>query len=209
MTNLVGVTGGMGAGKSRVLEELNTLGARTLDSDDIVHDLYDSPTPQLRNSLRERWSDKVLNADGSINRRYLAETAFRTKNEIAWLNAHVHPIVRNRLKTVANATSEYVFCAVPLLFEVGWEKDMGCTIAVWCDPRTQRERLRQRGWSTAEINRRQAYQMSMDEKLLRADFGLINNGSPALLQKQLERLMNRMSSLSQSDMPATVQDTRP
>ncbi len=189
---LIGVTGGIGAGKSTVLSLFEELGEPTIDSDALVHQLY-AEDAGLRDALVQRWGQHVLDRNGLVDRRQVAAKVFGCPRELAWLNARVHPLVRLRLQAQAKAWAGRCFCAVPLLFEVGWDRDMAATLSVWCDRQTQLERLRRRGWSDAEIRSRNEAQMDMDVKMRQADFALINNGTLASLKEQCRRLLLRLN----------------
>ena len=188
---LVGITGGIGAGKSQALCEFQTFGVRVLDADAVVHELYGTDSG-LRAALLERWGLAVLGADGQVDRAAVARRVFGAATEREWLNQQVHPLVKRRILQDAEESSSGLFCAIPLLFEVQWEPAMTCTVAVWCDPQSQRKRLRGRGWSDPEIAQRTASQMSMDEKLARADFGILNIGSLRLLRVQCRQVFERI-----------------
>ncbi|OPZ25363.1 MAG: Dephospho-CoA kinase [Lentisphaerae bacterium ADurb.BinA184] len=194
MVNLVAVTGGIGAGKSTVLAALDRRGQRTLDSDAVVHRLYRPGSP-LCAALAARWGVEILDGDGAVNRAAVAAKVFADAGELEWLNRLVHPAVKAEIRGQAAAAGSLLFCAIPLLFEVGWETEALCTLAVWCDRRTQRERLRRRGWNAAEIERREAAQLSMDDKLERADFAVINHGGRERLDEQIARILQRIAPL--------------
>lgn len=187
----VGVTGGIGAGKTTALQQLAGIGAPTLDADAVVHDLYERDAG-VRHAVAARWGASVTGADGSINCAAVAGRVFAGKAELAWLNGLIHPLVRQRIRDEARRSSGFLFCAVPLLFEVGWQEDMWRTVGVWCDAATQWERLFERGWSHDESRCRIAAQMDMDEKLARSDYGIANCGSRDLLRSQCVRLLERL-----------------
>jgi len=182
---LIGVTGGIGAGKTTVLSEFERLGYCTLDADDVVHRLYEPGMP-VYEAVAARWGVGVIQADGSLDRAAVAGRVFGDPAELSWLNSLIHPLVRGAFRDLSERTDGPLFCGVPLLFEVGWQDDMDATVAVWCDLLTQRRRLHDRGWSDEDIRRRLGCQMSMDEKLSRADVGIINTGSRLLLAEQCE-----------------------
>jgi dephospho-CoA kinase len=111
------------------------------------------------------------------------------------LNDLVHPLVQREMLNAARASDcGVLYCGIPLLFETGWDRTMGLTVAVWCDPRTQKARLLGRGWSEADIRARQSRQMSMDEKLERARYGLINTGPLEMLRQQCRCLVDVLAS---------------
>jgi dephospho-CoA kinase len=185
------VTGGIGAGKTAVLHLFAELGAATMDADDVVHSLYDVGQPGYL-AVVDRWGDRILTTTGTVDRAAIAEIVFADKNELFWINGVIHPMVQERIGILARESMGALYCGVPLLFEAGWERSMWKTIAVWCDSSTQADRLRQRGWSSQEIQRRLACQMSMDEKLRRADYGIVNCGSWEHLREQCQLLRNQL-----------------
>ena len=187
---LFGITGGMGAGKTTVLTLLSELGACTADADAIVHGLYAPDGPGAR-LVHDRWGDDVMDAAGAVDRRQVAARVFTDPAERTWLNSVIHPLVRDRLRRQESAAGT-LFAAVPLLYESGWEADFTAVIAVWSPPQTVRERLRQRGWSDTEIATREATQIPADEKLRRAHYAIINNGSVELIREQCRRLLPRL-----------------
>lgn len=189
---LVGITGGPAAGKTTVLEVLEELGAAAIDSDSIVHDLYREDA-ELRQGIRDRWGASAFSDSGEIDRRWIADKVFASPEERNWLNGEVHPRVRQRiLDAEASVGSPRLHCAVPLLFEVGWQDIMAATCAVWCPEQMQWARLRRRGWGEDRIQKCLDAQMAADEKLERADFGLINFGTKDYLRNQCRRLMTRL-----------------
>jgi len=188
---LVGITGGMGVGKSTVVRILRTFGAAVLDADHVAHGLYAPGKPAYRAMIR-RWGHGILAADGTIDRGHVARCVFQTPSERRWLNQLLHPGIRGHIRARAQAERGLLFCAIPLLFEVGWQNDMWRTVAVWCPPGIQVDRLHGRGWSDHDIQDRLAVQMSADEKLHRADYGLINSGTLWLLQRQCEILWREL-----------------
>lgn len=188
MNKLIGVTGGIGAGKSTVVRMLEARGAETVDCDGVVHGLY-QPGQPLAEQIIGHWGAEVDNGLGGVDRNRLAQKVFGNPDQLACLNALVHPVVKTALQDRARQCRGALFCAVPLLFEVGWEVDMAMTITVWCDRIQQRARLESRGWSAREIDARLASQMAPEEKLRRADYGLINNGPLDLLRRQVDRLL--------------------
>jgi len=188
---VAGVTGGMGSGKTTALAEFARLGGCILDADEVVHGLYAPGTP-VTAAVRERWGAGVLAADGSVHRPALAERVFAAPAELAWLTTLVHPAVRDAIAAVRHRSRRGLFCGVPLLFEAGWDADVDVTVAVWCDPLTQAARLAARGWDAAETQRRQRFQLDMDTKLNRADYGIVNTGTPAVLHEQCRRVFQRI-----------------
>ncbi|MDD3695233.1 MAG: dephospho-CoA kinase [Lentisphaeria bacterium] len=182
---LIAVTGGIGAGKSTVLSRFKLLGADILDADLLVHGLYRHDAG-LKLALLQRWGANILDADGLPERSKIASRVFDHAEELAWLNSILHPKVKAAIKNAAGKTDQALFCAIPLFFECAWEAEALCSISLWCDPCTQRQRLMARGWSEAEILSRLQHQLGMDEKLRRARFAIISNCSWQVLYAQCD-----------------------
>ncbi len=189
--SLIGITGGIGAGKTTVLQILRGLGAACWDADESVHELYRPGGEGLR-LVTEQWGAGVLLPDGTLDRKRMAERVFPDPAERRRLEALIHPLVRRQMLAAAEKAACDLFCAVPLLYEGGWEKEFRCVVAVWCDRRTQEERLKARGWTAEEIRDRLAAQLPMEEKMQRADFALANNGTMELLREQCARILNSL-----------------
>lgn len=182
------ITGGIGTGKSTVLAAFAKLGAHCLDADEVAHELYTPAGPAWK-SIVNHFGDAVLLEDGTLNRAAIAARVFREPKELSWLNGLLHPLIRERmLEEATRIEPSPLFVAVPLWYEVGWQMPDVKVIATWCSAEQQMERLRKRGWDDAEIERRLRQQLSRDEKLNRADFGILTIGSLELLQEQCRRV---------------------
>ena len=143
----VGLTGGIGSGKSEALAAFERLGAPTLSSDAVVHELLG--TGEVRDLLHERWGDRVL-ADGEVDRAAVATIVFEQPEELAWLEGTLFPRVGRadgRLAGRARARDgpEVAVVEVPLLFEAGIEGVFDATIAVVADEALRAERAAARG----------------------------------------------------------------
>ncbi len=184
---LIAVTGGIGAGKSTVLARFRELGCETLDADDVVHSLYMRDSV-LCKAMQKRWGADILTQDGLPQRNKIADVVFQSQSELEWLNSLVHPLVKEIIQSRADRCPGALYCAIPLFFECSWTQDAVFSIGLWCDPLTQHARLLQRGWTDSQINARITQQLSMDEKLLRSDFGIISNCSWKNLYRQCDVL---------------------
>ena len=199
------LTGGIACGKTTAGRFLLEAGFSHLyDTDAICHDLYDNPTPDLLDGMRKNWGDEIIAGDSRIDRTALSRRLFASEDRadaFAKLNALVHPAVECRLQELmrrdAVREDELVLVEVPLLFEIGWERRYSHTIAIWSPRETQVARLMSRNGLTREAaEARLAVQMSADEKLARADFGLINNGGPEHLRMQCFALTAHLKKLA-------------
>jgi dephospho-CoA kinase len=194
---LIGLTGGIGAGKSTVSNELRARGAIVIDADAITRELQ-QPGQAVFDAMVERFGRGILQDDGSLDRQAVADLVFPDPAALADLNAIVHPAVgaeiAERLQS-ATGTDAIVILDVPLLVESGRD-DMGGTIVVDCDPEIAIQRLvAQRGFTEADARARIARQASREERLARADFVVDNTGSLAALEPQLDALWTWILSL--------------
>ncbi len=180
---LIALTGGIGSGKTTLAKQFKELGADMADADDIAHSVY-QPGNKAYDSIVARWGLSILDSDKMVNRKAVAEIVFKNDDELKWLNSIVHPFVRESIARLSEHT--LLFCAIPLLDESGWRDDCAAVVSSWCPPDVQRQRLHERGWNDAEINRRLAKQASMNTKLRNADYGVITNCSWDCLRKQCE-----------------------
>ncbi|MCM8540829.1 MAG: dephospho-CoA kinase [Lentisphaeraceae bacterium] len=185
---LTALTGGIGSGKSTALNIFNELGAETQDTDLIVHKIYEDDK-EVHDSLLKRWGKEVF-LDGLPNRKAIAQLVFNNKENLEWLNQLIHPKVKKRIKS-GNSTNISII-AVPLLYEIGWETEFDSVISIWCDKSTQLKRLLGRGWTKEECDARLAAQLSQDEKLAKADLGIINNWSEKFLHRQCREILEKL-----------------
>lgn len=196
---LVGLTGGIGSGKSTVSAALAARGAVIVDADQVVRDVQQPGSPVLA-KLAERFGDDVIAADGSLDRAALASIAFADPDALKDLNGIVHPAVgaeMNRQVMENVATDNVVVLDIPLLTENPREGLQG-KIVVDVPVETQVERLvKYRGFDEADARARIARQATRELRLETADFVVDNSGHPADLDDQIERLWTWLQSLPQ------------
>lgn len=206
---LVGLTGGIGSGKSTVSARLAARGAVILDADAITRDVQMPGSPVLI-ELAERFGPEVLAADGSLQRQALADIVFTDPEALKALNAIGHPAVgreMNRRMIEQRTTTNVVILDIPLLTENPREGLQG-RIVVDVPVETQVERLvKHRGFDEADARARIARQASRDERLATADFVVDNSGAPEDLEPQIDRLWNWLTSLPQ--LPADYEPVTP
>jgi dephospho-CoA kinase len=195
----VGLTGGMGAGKSTALAALQRLGAAVLSSDAVVHELY-ARDEQLRDAVVARWGEQVA-PGGVVDRSAVAERAFAGAEERAWLEGRLWPLVGARVAAwLGEARAERpagekppraAIVEVPLLFEAGLEGLYDATIAVVSDEAVRRERASARGHALAD--ERSARQLSQEEKARRATYVVRNDGSEQELEQVLSAVLDKLA----------------
>jgi dephospho-CoA kinase len=194
----VGLTGGMGAGKSTALAALERLGAAVLSSDAVVHELY-AHDLHLRDAVVGRWGADVA-PGGVVDRSAVAQRAFASPEERAWLEGLLWPLVGARVavwlsdvRAAGPAGEERPRAAVvevPLLFEAGLDGLYDATIAVISEERLRRERASARGHALAD--ERSARQLSQQEKARRATFVVRNDGSEQELEQVLSAVLDKL-----------------
>jgi dephospho-CoA kinase len=189
----VGLTGGLGAGKSEALRTVGELGAATLSTDAVVHDLLGSD--DLRGIVVARLGDDVA-PGGRLDRSLIAERVFGDEEARSWLEAELWPRVGQRVaewKQEVDALDPAPRAAVvevPLLFESGMEAVFDATIAVVADEDVRVERAGARGH--ASVAERAGRQLSQEEKAQRADYEVRNDGTLDELRETLSRVLARL-----------------
>jgi dephospho-CoA kinase len=191
----IGLTGGMGAGKSTVLKALEELGAQVLSTDAVVHQLYDDG--QVRDAVVERWGPEVA-PGGVVDRAAVAARAFAGGDEDRrWLEGLLWPLVGARIAgwlehvRALRPAPRAAVVEVPLLFEAGMERGFDATIAVIAEEDTRSERAAGRGHALAD--ERAARQLSQDEKAHRATFVVRNDGTVGDLRRELAGVLAKLS----------------
>ena len=196
---LVGLTGGIGSGKSTVSAALSARGAIIIDADQVVRDVQQPGSPVLA-KLADRFGGAVIAVDGSLDRAALAAIAFADADALKDLNGIVHPAVgaeMNRQVMQHVDTDHVVVLDIPLLTENPREGLQG-KIVVDVPVETQVDRLvRHRGFDEADARARIARQAARDERLADADFVVDNSGGIDALAPQIERLWQWLRSLPQ------------
>jgi dephospho-CoA kinase len=188
---VVGLTGAVAAGKSEALAAFERVGAVTISSDQVVHDLLASP--QLAERLAERWGAEVA-PGGEVDRVKVGAIVFERPDELRWLESTLHPMVGERVATWrAQLPSEAPLAVVevPLLFETEMESAFDATVAVVADEATRIERAGERG--TELFEQRSARQLSQEEKAARATHVLENNGTREELEQAIGRLIPQLA----------------
>lgn len=176
---ILGVTGGIGCGKSEVGRCLKRLGWAVVDTDSIAHAAIAQGGPAYQ-AVIERFGTSILDSDGQINRQRLGEKVFGNEKEREALNAIVHPPVRQAWQEWANEIRHKSVAGaviIPLLFEVGAERDMDAVLCVATTEEHALARLERRGMTQQQARRRMAAQWPIEKKRALADYVLENDGS--------------------------------
>ena len=181
----IGLTGGIGSGKSTALAYLHECGAAVISSDDIVHGLYDRPA--IVAAIKERYGDRVMSG-AQIDRRALAGIVFPDHDELQWLEQLLHPHVYAAVEDWAETQQktgprpDLMAAEIPLLFETGAESSFDYVVLITAPAEMRRRRLSAK-LTDSEFERRLAQQMSEDEKIARSDFVFHNTGDRKALRE--------------------------
>ncbi len=189
----VGLTGGIGCGKSTVVGLFREAGWSTVESDAIVRELLESDA-DVQAALRDRWGAGVFDAEGSVIRKEIAKRVFPEIAELNWLEGLLHPLVRERWEGLVAASADANWLVeIPLLFEKRLETAFDLTVCVSSAPDVVESRMSARGYSGTEIEQRRARQMPLQQKVECADHLISNSGSLDFLKQQTARLIAQIT----------------
>jgi dephospho-CoA kinase len=187
LTRFIGLTGGIGAGKSEALAAAARLGAATLSTDQVTHSLLGRE--DVIRELTARWGGEVA-PGGEIDRARVAEIVFAEPDELAWLESRLHPRVGEEVlawRQALDPSVEVAVIEVPLLFEADMGRAFDATLAVIAADPIRERRLAERG--QAGLAGRESRQLSQDEKAGRADHVIRNEGTLEDLEHELSRAL--------------------
>jgi dephospho-CoA kinase len=190
VTYVVGLTGGIGSGKSAVADEFARLGAAVVDTDAIAHELTRAGGAAI-DGVRALFGDGAIGGDGAMDRAKVRELVFADRAAKKRLESLLHPLIRAESeRRIAAAKSPYVVHVVPLLVESqGYRERVNRVLVVDCPEALQMERVRARsGLSAAAVEAIMKTQVSREKRLAAADDVIDNSGPVAALQKQVEKL---------------------
>ena len=188
---IVGLTGGIGSGKSTVARAFGSLGIGWVDADDVAREVVMPGEPALA-AISEHFGNDVLHADGTLNRAALRSIVFDNPTERKWLESVTHPRVRERILVHLERLqrqSPYVLLVSPLLFESGQDKPVDRTVVVDVPVELQLSRTRARDdVSEAQVHAILAAQLPREERLTKANDVIDNSGDHASMMQQVTQL---------------------
>jgi len=193
---ILGITGGIGCGKSTAARLIESRGFRRVDSDALVRDQV-LTLPEVREELKARFGDGILTPDGAVDRPRLAQRVFGDEVALQWLEDLTHPLVFElwRQAFATEPRGRWVV-EVPLLFEKKLENWFDFTVCVACAPAQQLARLEQRGLPHALAEQRISKQLPLARKIELSDFVLWNEGTAQFLQDQIDHLLQAFPTAS-------------
>ena len=190
----VGLTGGIGSGKSTVARRLAELGAVVIDADEVARDVVESGEPALA-EIQQRFGEAVIRADGSLDRQALADIVFPDPDALAALDAITHPRIAERsARLIAAAPDDAVVVHdMPLLVELGLEGGYDVVVVVDASDEVRLDRLvRLRGLPPEDARARMARQATREQRLDAADFVVDNDGDERALLAQVDALWQEL-----------------
>lgn len=187
---VIGLTGGIGCGKSAVAACFAEFGFNVVDADRLARQVLESAGCIAQ--LRARWGDACLGPDGRPDRRWIAAKVFAEAGELAFLEGLTHPeVARLRQAAVLDAKRHHVV-EIPLLFEKNLTDGFASIVCVACSEEVRRGRLLEKGLSEEEITRRINSQLPLSEKVKRSDVVIWNDGDLDFLREQVAALVGRL-----------------
>ena len=194
---IVGLTGGIGSGKTTVANLFAELGITLVDADIVARDVVAKGSEGLTRII-EHFGADVCQADGALNRTALREIIFNQPQQRDWLNNLLHPMIRKTmLKQVQQADSAYVIMVVPLLFENGLDKLVNSTLVVDVDPKLQISRTSVRDKvATTQVEQIILSQMPREQRLSKADDIIDNQGDLNSLRSKVALLHHKYLELA-------------
>ena len=191
---VIGLAGGIGAGKSTAAAILAELGCLVADADVLAKAALDAPS--IRDQIVAWWGPQVLDEDGCVDRGAIAGIVFEQADALEQLEGLVHPEVERQREALFAAavqgTRAFVIDA-PLLFEVGLDEDCDTVIFIDASRAVRLERLaKNRGWDANELDRREVKQLVLDSKRSRADHVVVNEGGPEPLRAALAGILDTL-----------------
>ena len=196
MAARIGLTGGIGCGKSTVCRLFRDLGVVTISADDIAHELMTAGTQQY-SRIVDHFGTAILDRDGAIDRPKLGAMVFKNRTEKATLESILHPPIRKRMLAAAEENDDpYCILEIPLLVETGQYRQMDRVAVITCDTDTRIRRLvNYRGMSETKVRNILANQLSDVERLARADDVIDNSGSMEALRSRVVALHQQWSAI--------------
>lgn len=190
---LYGLTGGVGMGKSTAADWLRAQGVPVVDTDVLAREVVEPGQPALE-EIQRAFGPKFIDATGHLRRRELARLVFSDAVALRLLELILHPRIREQWKLQADLWRKerkpMAVVVIPLLFETEVPADFHVTVCVACSPATQELRLLARGWSLDDIQRRIAFQLPIDKKIVLSDRIVWNEGPLPVLYAQLRRVFS-------------------
>jgi dephospho-CoA kinase len=197
---VIGLVGGVASGKSFVAKQFESRGAVVVDADRAGHEVLRHA--DVIEAVRQRWGDRVLAADGQVDRRAVAQIVFdpspASEAELAWLEKLTHPrigeLLRQQIAAIrTQGTAAAIVLDAPVLLKAGWDRFCDHVVFVECPAALRQQRVLARGWSRADLERRERAQESLEIKRSAADLVIDNSGPPEHTAAQIDEVWPRLT----------------
>ena len=192
---MIGLTGGVGMGKSTAHQLLLKRDIPVVDTDVLARDVVEPGQPALE-EVRQLFGQSIVGQDGRLVRQALADRVFADPDARKKLEAILHPRIQalwqEQVETWRKEGKLLAFVVIPLLFETKAEEKLDATICAACSAPTQRQRLTERGWSPEEIKNRIAAQLPVETKMLKSNYVIWTEGDLNVHAEQLDRILRKM-----------------
>jgi len=193
---VVGLTGGIGMGKSTAAQWLLSRRIAVVDTDDLARQVVEPGRPAWE-EIRREFGERLIGSDGKLKREEMARVVFSDPDARLKLERITHPRIRElwmrQIEVWREDGHPLAVVVIPLLFETGSEKCFDCIVCFACSPATQRKRLMERGWTTEQIHQRLAAQWPVNRKMALADYVAWTESGAEVTAGQLERILSRIS----------------
>jgi dephospho-CoA kinase len=202
----LGLIGGVGCGKSFIAGLFAKRGARVIDGDRLGHEALKQP--EIRAEVVRRWGQALLDAGGEIDRKNLAAIVFADAQARKELEELVFPWIRRRMfeqieAAQADPATPVIVIDAAVMLESGWDHGLNWLVFIDVPEATRKERAaRERGWSAAEVERRERAQLPLEEKRRRAHYVIDNGGTPEDAESQVAALWRKLGLPSSAVQPA-------
>ncbi len=185
---IIGILGGIASGKSTVAAEFVKLGCKVIDADKIAHKALEKKT--VKEKILEYFGPTILDREGKIDRRRLAEIVFADAEKLALLNRVIHPLVFEQAEQLIKKYNDQkrvkaIVLDIPLLVEVGWFERCDKIIFVNCEPELRAKRAEKMGFNKNQLKIRENFQISLDKKVKLTDNIIENNSGFSALVRQV------------------------
>jgi dephospho-CoA kinase len=193
---IIGILGGIWSGKSTVANQFARLGCGVIDADNIAHEMLDNE--KIKKRIVKLFGDSILNKDGKIDHRKLADIVFTDAGKLKELNGIIHPAVLNRIEKLIKEYSRQpevkaIVLDIPLLLEAGWEKRCDSLVFVNCSREKRVERAEKTGlFDENQLKIRENFQISLDKKADIAENIIDNNNDLDSLIKQVAEIFTNI-----------------
>ena len=191
----LGLTGGVGMGKSACAQLFSARGVPVIDTDELARQVVEPGEPGFAEVARA-FGEEIIGPDGRLRRQELARRVFADPAKRKQLEAILHPRIRtlwlSQLQQWQHDGRPLGVVVIPLLFETGAEGELDAVICIACSSKTQQQRLRTRGWSPEQIQQRISAQWPVETKMLKSDFVIWTEADLPVHAGQLERILSSL-----------------